>query len=197
MATQMDEIPGALERPGGCRIGVSVEEGDYAIAIPPRGLPPLLIAGVVILTANLLLVLYTGVMLLLSHRSVLFMAQISPHDLPVSLHPLRHFLIFALLGIEILGGWLLLLILKPSMTRERIVISPDEVRHTQATLGQSRLHIIPRQNVQGFHLRRDPHGLMAGVLMLRAGRDSVQVAEYVSEADREWLASVGNALLRR
>ena len=37
--------------------------------------------------ANLLVVLYTGVLLLMAHRSVLFMTQISPHDLPVSMHP--------------------------------------------------------------------------------------------------------------
>ena len=96
-----------------------MDGGDYQITIPPRGLPPLLIAGVVVLAGNLLLVLYTGIMLLLARRSVLFMAQISPHDLPVSMHPLRLFLVLALLGIEVLGGWLLLLIVRPSLTRER------------------------------------------------------------------------------
>ncbi|MBV9848856.1 MAG: DUF2244 domain-containing protein [Armatimonadetes bacterium] len=195
---QLEEIPGALERPGGCRIEViESDEGEYTVVIPPRGLPPLLIAGAVLLTLNLLVVLVTGLMLLLAHRSVLFMAQISPHDLPVSMHPLRAWLFLVLLGIEAVGGWLLLLIVRPSVTRERIVIGRGEVRHTQETLGRTRLAVIPRQNVQAFHLRRDPHGLVSGVLTLRARGESVVVAEFVPEADREWLASVGNALLRR
>ena len=194
----LDEIAGAMERPGGCRIQVSAgERGDYLIAIPPRGLPPLLVAGVVVLTLNLLVVLYTGVMLLLAHRSVLFMSQISPNDLPVSMHPLRAWLVLALLGVEALGGWLLLLLVRPAMTREHVFIGRGEIRHTRETLGRTRLQVIPRQNVQGFHLRRDPLGLVAGVLTLRAGRDSVEVAEFVPDAEREWLASVGNVLLRR
>ena len=46
-------------------------------------------------------------------------------------------------------------------------------------------------------MRRDPQGLIAGVLTLWAGAEKIEVAEYVSEADREWLASVGNTLLQR
>ena len=195
--TELYEIPGALERPGGCRISISQgQEGVYAIAIPARGLPPLLIGGVIVLALDLLVALYTGIMLLLAHRSVLFMAQISPHDLPVSMHPIRLWLLLALACMEALGGWLLLLIVRPSLTRESIWIGRDAVQHQTWAFGRTRLDIIPRENVQGFQLRRDPHGLSASVLRLRARGESIQVAEYVRESDREWLASVGNALLR-
>ena len=196
--TTLDEIPGALERPGGCLIQVVVgEDGDFTITIPPRGLPPILVAGGALLLLNLTLVLFTGMMLLLAHRSVLFMTQISPHDLPISMHPLRVWLLPALLGVGILGVWLLLLIVRPSLTRERIVFGHGQLSHQQETLGRTSHHTVPRENVQGFYLRRDPQGLVAGVLTLRAGHESWMVAEYVRESDREWLASVGNALLPR
>lgn len=194
----LDEIPGALERPGGCRIEIIAEDdGGYVITIPPRGLPTPLIAGAWLLALNLMVLLYTGIMLLVAHHSVLLMTEISPHDLPLPMRPMRLLLLLGLLGAEVLGAWLLLAIVRPSLTGERLVIRRDDVCHEEIAWRRVRRVVIPRRNVQAFHLRRDPHGLLPGVLTLRAGRETIPLAEYVPEAEREWLVSVGNVLLRR
>ena len=77
------------------------------------------------------------------------------------------------------------------------MIGRDEIRAHFGDLGRTQVQVVPRQNVQGFHLRRDPHGLVAGILTLRQAPERIPVAEDVPEAEREWLVSVGNALLRR
>lgn len=195
----LEEVPGALERPSGCRIEIRVSDDgpEATITIPAQIGRPLLLVGAGILVVNLLLVLYVGAMLLFAHRSVLLMNEIAPGGLSP---PLRHYqgwLIPAwglILGI---GVTLVLAILRPLVQREDIHIGPDGVSHVRRAFGRADRLTVARTDVRGFHLARDPQGMGASVLTLQGRGVERAVAEQSGEADREWLVSVGNALLRR
>ncbi len=195
----LEEIPGAFERPGGCTIQV-YEADDHSavtITIPPRPLPWALKLAVAVLALNLLVTLYTGLVLFLQHRSVLLMAQIAPHDLPLPLHRWTVWLIVGWLALEGLGIMALLAMVRPALMREMIHIDPDGVSSLHQLLGCRHGGRLPRPDVRGFHLARDPQRLVASTLSVRGPDRALVVAESATEADREWLLSVGNVLLRR
>ncbi len=195
----LEEIPDALERPGGCRIQVAQsDDGRSAtLTLTPRPLPGLVLATAASLLLNLLMVFYIGAMLFVAHRSTLFMAQIAPHDLPLTLRRFSAFFVLGWVVLEALGFVALAAMLRPLATRETLHISPDGVSSQQRAFGRSRARFLPRDDVRGFHLERDPNGMTASMLVVQGRDGEFPVAEYVSEADREWLVSVGNALLRR
>ena len=195
----LEEVPGAMERPGDCRIRVeAADEGrEVTITVPPQALPWILTAGAVLLAANLLVMAYTGAMLFGSHRSVLLMSQIAPHDLPVPMHRWQGLLVAGWLALEGLGLFALLTTVRPALLQEVIVIGQQGVWRRRRMLGRRTMERIARENVRGFHLERDPLDMTGSVLSIQGGDVELTVAEYVSEADREWLLSVGNALLRR
>lgn len=192
----LHEIPGASERPSDCRIRLAVEDGTATIDIPPPAAAPPVVAAAVGLTVCLLLTFYIGALLFFTGRSVLFMAQISPDGLPVPLRPFVLWLTLGWLFLEGLGLLSVVAILRPLLTRERLTFGSQDIIHERRFLGCVHRQGVPRENVQGFLLRRDPAGFAAGTLTLRAGREKIVVAEQVREVEREWLASVGNALLR-
>ncbi len=195
----LDEIPNAFERPGGCAIQVyETDDGSaVTITIPPRPLPWTLKLAVVVLALNLLVTLYTGIVLFVWHRSVLLMTQIAPHDLPLPLHRWTGWLVVGWLGLESLGVMALASMVRPALMREMIHIDPDGVSSLHHLLGHRRAGRLPRRDVRGFHLARDPQRLVASTLSVRGQGRALVVAEYATEADREWLLSVGNVLLRR
>lgn len=195
----LEEVPDAFERPGGCRIQVyeADDRSAVTIMIPPRPLPWALKLAAAVLALNLLVTLYTGVVLFFGHRSVLLMAQIAPHDLPLPLHRWTGWLIAGWLALEALGIMALLAMVRPALVREVIHIDPDGVSSLHQLWGHRHGGRLPRPDVRGFHLARDPQRLMASTLSVRGPGRALVVAEYASEADREWLLSVGNVLLRR
>ena len=194
--TTLEEVPGARERPGNCPITLTrSDDGTITIRIPPRGVSPFVWFFSAVLLANLLLTLYTGLMLLLANRSVLVMAQISPGGLPISLTGFRAWLVLALLGAEALGFWTLAAILRPVFEHTRVTLDRDWLRLERWEWGRGREWRIPRNDVRGFHLRRDPLGMDASTLTVQSRGESREIGEFLREADREWLASAGNALL--
>lgn len=194
--TILDEVPGARERPGGCPIQVVREEnGAVTIAVPPRGVSPVVLFFACVLLVNLLVTLYTGLVLTLTHQSVLFMAQISPSGLPYSLRHQEWALLGGLLLAEALGFWTLAAILRPIRTRDTVEISSEWVRVRHWEWGRARERRLARGDVRGFLLRRVPPGLDAGTLTLQGRGEEIPIGEFLREADREWLASAGNALL--
>ncbi len=195
----LEEVPDAFERPGGCTIQVyeADDRSAVTILIPPRPLPWALKLAVAVLALNLLVTLYTGLVLFVGHRSVLLMAQIAPHDLPLPLHRWRVWLVMGWLALEALGVLALLAMVRPALMREIIHIDPDGVSSLHQLLGRRRGGHLGRPDVRGFHLARDPQRLVASTLSVRGHEQALVVAEYATEADREWLLSVGNVLLRR
>ena len=196
MTTHLDEVPGARERPAGCPIQIVQENtGDITITLPPRGVSPLVLFFACVLLGNLLITLYTGLMLTLAGRSVLFMAQISPGGLPYSLHGWEWAILGGLLLAEALGFWTLAAILRPLSVRETVRIDRAWLRVSHSEWGRTRERQLARADVRGFLLRRIPPGLDSGTLTIEGRGERVEIGEFLREADREWLVSVGNALL--
>ncbi len=195
MTTYLEEVPGARERPGGCPILVAADGDTLTITLPPRGVSPVVFFFACILLGNLLLALYTGLMLLMAHKSVLVMAQIAPGGLPAPLRQDAGFLLAALLLAEALGFFTLAAILRPVFFHETLHIDPNWVRVCRTDWGRLSQRTLARSEIAGFDLRRQPPGLDAGRLLLLGRGEEVEIGEGLREADREWLASVGNALL--
>ena len=196
MTTTLEEVPGARERPGRCPIRIQREEdGTILLSVPPRGVSPIVLFFAFVLLANLLITLYTGLILFVAHRSVLFMAQISPSGLPYSLRHWEGALLLGLLLAEALGFFTLAAILRPITARDTVEISREWVSVRHSEWGRAREHRLARRDVRGFLLRRVPPGLDSGTLTLQGRGEEVEIGEFLREADREWLASAGNALL--
>jgi hypothetical protein len=197
MAADLNEVPGAGERPGGCPIQVVTHGDAVTITLPPRGVSPIVFLFAAVLLGNLLVALYTGLMLLLANKSVLGMAQIAPNGLPVSLKHQVGFLLFALALAEALGVFTLAAILRPIFFHETLILDGDWIKVTRSEWGRTKTRALARADVRGFTLRRVPPGLDAGTLVIQGRGEDVEIGEGLREADREWLASVGNALLAR
>ncbi len=197
MADDLNEVPGAGERPGGCPIKVTARGGTVTITLPPRGVSPVVLFFAAVLLGNLLVALYTGLMLLLANKSVLGMAQIAPNGLPVSLRHQVGFLLFALGLAEALGIFTLAVILRPIFFHETLLFDTDWVKIVRSDWGRTKTWALARADVRGFTLHRVPPGLDAGTLWVQGRGEEVEIGEFLREADREWLASVGNALLQK
>ena len=197
MAANLNEVPGAGERPGGCPIQVVTDRDTVTITLPPRGVSPIVLFFAAVLLGNLLVALYTGLMLLLANKSVLGMAQIAPTGLPI---PLKHqvgFLLFALGLAEALGIFTLAAILRPIFFHETLLLDTDWVQIIRSEWGRTKTRALARSDVRGFALHRVPPGLDMGTLVVQGRGEEVEIGEGLREADREWLASVGNALLKQ
>lgn len=197
MSADLNEVPGAGERPGGCPIQVVTSGDTVTITLPPRGVSPVVLFFAAVLLGNLLVALYTGLMLLLANKSVLGMAQIAPNGLPVSLKHQVGFLLCALGLAEGLGVFTLAAILRPIFFHEKMTLDLDWVKVVRSDWGRARTQALARTDVRGFTLRRIPPGLDAGILVIQGRGEEMEIGEFLREADREWLASVGNALLQR
>ncbi len=196
-ADSINEVPGAGERPGGCPIRVTANDNTVTLILPPRGVSPLVLFFAAVLLGNLLVALYTGLMLLLANKSVLGMAQIAPDGLPVSLKHQAVFLLLALGLAEALGVWTLAVILRPIFFHETLTLDADWVTLRRTDWGRTKTRALARTEVRGFVLRRVPPGLDAGTLWVQGRGEELEIGEGLREADREWLASVGNALLKQ
>ncbi len=197
MAADLNEVPGAGERPGGCPIRVVTSGDTVTITLPPRGVSPIVLFFAAVLLGNLLVALYTGLMLLLANKSVLGMAQIAPSGLPVSLKHQVGFLLCALGLAEALGVFTLMVVLRPIFFHEELSFDTDWLTVERSDWGRTKTRALARADVRGFILQRVPPGLDAGVLRVQGRDEEMEIGEFLREADREWLASVGNSLLQR
>ena len=86
-------------------------------------------------------------------------------------------------------------ILRPVTVREQLELGRDWVTVRQWAWGRVSKRQVARADIRGFLLRRVPPGLDAGTLTVQGRGEEIIVGEFLREADREWLASAGNALL--
>jgi hypothetical protein len=194
----IEEVPGATERPAGSRIRIWLSEDccSAAVTIPSRTPSFWLIAASCVLLGNLMLLTVTGAMLFFAHRSVLFMTEISPGDLPLPMRRFEPGLIFVWLSILALAGLALAAMLRPMFVQETLTLGPGGAEYERRLWRRLFIVVIPQSELRGFHLKRDPEGLQQSELTLEGRGVSLAFAEYAGEAEREWLASAGSALLR-
>lgn len=195
----LEEVPGAGERPSGCRIEVVVSDDgrNATVTIPPQIRRPLLLAGLGILVANLLLVMIVGAMLLFAPSGNRLINEIAPGGLSPPMRRYEGWLIPVWLLILGIGVSLAFAMLRPVVEREEIHVGPDGVDVVRRAFGRTHRVRVARADVRGFRLARPPEGLGKSTLTLQCRGVEHEVAEQSGEADREWLVSVGNALLRR
>ncbi|MDQ2686762.1 MAG: hypothetical protein M3Y28_02730 [Armatimonadota bacterium] len=195
----LNEVPGALERPHDCRVEIYVSDDgqESTITIPPQGRRPLVLTIAALLSINLLLVLCVGLLLAFAPSSNRLVNEIAPGGISPPLRRYEGWIFPVWLLILGLGVLLLLAILRPIFQCEEMRIRPDGVTHERRVFGRTDRAALTRSEVRGFHLARAPEGLGRSTLTLQGQGVEREIAENTSEADREWLVSVGNALLRR
>jgi hypothetical protein len=193
------EVAGALERPGDCPIILDQSEdgGCTAIEIPRRTGILLPAAASLLLIACLILMLAIGAYLFFQNKSILFMAQIAPHGLTPPLLRSKGWLILAWLVVEAVGFAMLATIARPMFESETLIIGPDGITYVRRVWRRGQSRKIDRSNVRGSQLLRDPLGLNPTALVVRGRDEAIVVGENARDVEREWLASVINALLRK
>jgi len=191
------EVPGAMERPAGCRIRVYETEGEYRIEIPRRGASPVMWLAAVGLTVVLTGWIVMFSIMVVTGKPVFILAGIMTRGLTKSMAASRFlfagFVFFALAaGIAELTS-----IIRHNTLRETLHFGADTVRHGRSVGKIERMTEHAYPTVRSFVLQRDPHGLAHAKLMLVCQSEEIEVGEYLASGDREWLASVCNSLLRR
>lgn len=196
MTTLLNEIPGALERPSHCKVVITEQEGIVRIDVPERGASPVMWLATGAMAAVLLMWIVTGLTVLIARKPIFLLAWIANHGLPSELY--RYALLFCPLWIAplALGSYQLNWILRTYLTRESLVFNSTELRYESTFLRWQKVTVFPREVVRAFAATVDPQGFTQGALKLVTQGDRIGIAEHVTDADRQWLASVGNALLR-
>jgi len=81
--------------------------------------------------------------------------------------------------------------------RETLTLGPEWLSLERREWGRVKRWQIARDDLRGFMLKRDPLGMDASALTVQTRGEQWTIGEFLREADREWLVSVGNALLER
>lgn len=192
----LHEIPGALERPADCGIAIRKDGGVTTIDIPPSRLSRFTLLYSTLYGMLLLLFVVTGIVVYTTGKAILILNWIGfdhTHPMfrklvPFSL-PLWAFLAW-------IGGSALVSVLRPSLQRERITIDKSGVTLERKFLRRKMRRHIVTGNMQGFLLRKDDAGMRPEVITMVGRGESVEIGEFLRPAEREWLVSAGNALLR-
>ena len=211
----MREVTGAIERPSDSAIEINESLDGTWIRVPPPRLPWIVYACGAVAAASMLVVIVGGALVLLFDRTF------PGYNVVVGGHLTTQPLAWRLAGVL---GWLTitpaLTILMASAARpfsrfESIFLParPATYKEFEAAalllaireFGLLRTVRVPLPDVLRFELHHDPQGLMESEIVIetlsaleqgsKARRSTV--AGAASESEKEWLASVLNALLRR
>jgi len=193
---EIDEVPGALERPAGCAVRIFEEDDGYRVVIPARGASPVMWLATIGLTVVLCAWLFMGVMLVVTGKPVFILAGIMNHGLTPSMYKYRFLLGGAVFAALSFGAAALFSMIRQNTLRERIVFDRYAVEHVRSAVGLRKVAKYPVETVRAFVVRRPPEGLSPGRLILVCQGEEAEIGEYVRHSDREWLCSVCNNLLR-
>ncbi|BDI33869.1 hypothetical protein CCAX7_59200 [Capsulimonas corticalis] len=194
----LQEIPGAIERPAGCNIQVTQERDAAEITIPPRRATWIDKIPTTLYVFSLFTFFYVGLVFFISKRLIIGPELNMDHG-HISRY-LNHYIYWLLpvwLAFEAIGWGTVYLVMRPFFTTETLRISREGVAITRAVPFSRKRSLLLRENLRGFLLRRDPQGMWGSTLALRSVGEEIEIGEFTGEAEREWLASVGNALLGR
>ncbi len=211
----MREVAGAIERPSESAVEVHESPDGTWINVPPPRLPWIVYAGAALAITSMLAVIVSGAMVFLLRR------PFPGYDAIVGGHFGPQPLAWRLAG---LLGWLTitpaLIVLTAAalrpMNRSEKIFVPSRSASPSAQielalllktreLGVQRAVQVPLGDILRFELHRDPQGLIESEIVIEThsalaqGRGARRrtVADTAGEAEKEWLASVLNALLAR
>ena len=196
----LHEVPGAMERPAHCALIVRRENSTTTVEIPPVEFSPLVIAGGVLLGISLLAFFVTGVALYVTGKPILLLKYIaldSKHsELPLTLKRAIPFSVPIWAAILWIGSLELNAIFRPGLMRERMIFQDGGIIHERRYLWKVEVRHFLSDSVRGFQVQPEDGEGRPASLHIEGRGESDTVGEYLRAADREWLASVGNALLR-
>ena len=196
----LHEIPGATERPAHCAIVVRRENGATTVDIPPVRLSPLVIAGGSLLALSLLVFFATGVVLYATGKPILLLKLIlhlsDKQELPRTIKQAIPFSVPVWGALLWVGAHELNAIFRPGRLQERLVFQDGGVIHRRRYLRKADVTHYLSDSVRGFLIRAEDGEGTPASLHIEGRGHSEAVGEYLRNVDREWLASVGNALLR-
>lgn len=194
---ELYEVSGAIERPAACRIRVAEGEDGTLIDIPARGASIVMwlstIAFIVVLSTWIVMT----VTLLMTGRPIFIIAWIADHGITTQMHRYLWFLSPFFAASFAFGIAGVFWILRPCLSRELLVFGPNSLRHTHTFLHRHSVREFPYQIMRSFNVSTDPEGFTHGTLTLICRGEDHEIGEFLSDSDREWLASVGNSILRR
>ncbi|MCW3062094.1 MAG: hypothetical protein JWQ02_3915 [Capsulimonas sp.] len=194
----LQEVPGATERPAGCNIQVTQGAASTEITIPPRKAMWIDRIPTLFYIVSLVLFLYIGAVFFTTQRLVLGPDMNTDHG-HISRH-LRHYIYWLVpvwIAFEAIGWATVYLVQRPFYTTETLRIDRLGVTITRALPFSRRQSVLLKENLRGFRLRQDPQGMWGSRVELQSVGETIEVGEFTGEAEREWLTSVGNALLGR
>jgi hypothetical protein len=195
--TELPEVAGALERPGGCRIRIFESEDGILVDIPPRGASVVMWLVTAAFGVVLVMWIATIAALLVTGKPIFLLAWIANHGITRSMHGLFWLIAPFFVAAFVFGVMALLWILRPSLARESLVFGQDSVRHRRIFAKLLDERKIPYGAIRAFLFRSDPEGITSGTLTMISQGDAREVGEFLPDSDREWLASVGNVFLRQ
>jgi hypothetical protein len=196
------ELPGALERPGGCKIELLQDtDGALEIRIPARGAKLMAVISY-LLAVNLLVFFLFGLFFFIFQTNVPGITQTAPqgqptpHGLPTTLKIGLPGIIFVWLLLEAIGVALLTSIMRSAFTMESILLSAADICITRTFFQKHEQSRYPIEEVNGFRLRHDPLGVSPSRLSIVVRGSSYLIAENAPESEREWINSIGNLHLK-
>jgi len=196
----LHEVPGAMERPAHCAVIVRRENSTTTVEIPPVELSPLVIAGGILLSMTLLLFFVTGIGLFYTGEPFLVLKYIAPDPN----HPVFPITVKRAIPLSVpiwglilwIGAHELNAIFRPGLLRERMTFQDGGIIHERRYLWKKEITHFLSDSVRGFQVQPEDGEGRPSSLHIEGRGQSDAVGEYLRAADREWLASVGNALLR-
>lgn len=195
--TEIEEVPGARERPADSSIRISRSHERYIIYIPPAKPNILVLITLFVLTCVLLETFYTGAAFFVSGKSVHLMKWIADKGVTPQLRLYSLGLLPAWVVVLVAGMRIILNASRPFLTSETLTFYTDRIEYGDRFLNESNTRTFLNSNANSFVIYNDPHGLTSSTLKLIAGNEEVEIGMHVTDAERDWLESVGKVLLKR
>ncbi len=204
----LHEVPGASERPAHCAILIQREspipgdggDGTTTVDIPPIKLGNHVVFTAVVFSCALLLLFVTGAVLYTTGKPILLLDMIAGNGAQHGLSPpLKRYIGYSVplwLALLWLGLVSLASVIRPAFHRERLKFDSSGVEYEKTDFRRKTLKHISSDSVRVFTLQQEDHEGALVTLVLEGRGESITLGEYLRPLEREWLASVGNALLR-
>jgi len=187
----IQEVPGALERPGATDIELlQDDDGSLEIRIPSRG-TKVMAALSCFLAVDLLLFFLFGFFFFVLQKNVAGFVHVPTFRIGTPA------IIFFWLLLECTGAALLYSIMHSAFSTETIRFDRTDITVIQSFFKKRTISRFPLEEVNGFRLRHDPVGFNPSKLSIVVRGKSQLVAEHAHEFEREWINSIAQVYLKQ